>query len=118
MTFMRYIYLVKVIASGVLATLLYSGLTFFERDCVDRYFPQYLPTYSMAYRLSQIAVVLLSAVSYVSTVELGENKNIIKRYQVKKYLKMACIGYFVVLILLMSFTYGLEMLKIYEKLKI
>lgn len=73
-TIIRYGYMVKVYFTGVLTSLLMSALIFFERYFTEKYFPESIGTYSFAFNLSQIIVVMLSAISYITSVELGEKK--------------------------------------------
>lgn len=102
---LRYVLMVKVILTGVLASLLFGLMIFFERYFIKEYYSDYLPTYSMAFNLSQIIAVLLSAVSYISSVELGENLLKINRSKLLKNFKNAFFLFLIFLGLFMGFVY-------------
>lgn len=104
-TIMRYGYMVKVYFTGVLTSLLMSALIFFERYFTEKYYPESIASYSFAFNLSQIVVVLLSAVSYITSVELGERKDNINRSLLKKQFIKATGIYMIFLVFFTLFLY-------------
>ncbi len=104
-TVLRYAFMVKVIVSGVMASFLFSILLFFERFYVNKYYHDVLPSYSMAFNLSQIIVVILSAISYVSSVNLGESKDTMEKKKLLHSFKVAVSTYFMMFIGFIGFIY-------------
>lgn len=100
-TFLRYISMVKIILTGILASFLFSIMIFFERYYVKEYYSEFLPTYSLAFNFSQIIAVLLSAVSYITSVELGER---VKNIDRQKLIENFRIAIYVFVLLLAMFT--------------
>ncbi|RYU92897.1 hypothetical protein [Emticicia agri] len=90
---LKYLLLIKKIFTGVLASLVLGVLIFSERYIVEKFYPGYLATYSFAFNLSQIIVVLISAFSYLSNIYLGEKINNIDKNKLKSQLKVSTIGY-------------------------
>ncbi|MPR35416.1 hypothetical protein [Salmonirosea aquatica] len=105
---LRYILMVRVIVTGVLASFLYSLLIFFERFYIKEYYADYLPTYSMAFNLTQIIAVLISAISYVSSVELGEKIATINKDKLINNFKNAFYLFVLFFIIFMVFVYSIN----------
>lgn len=104
-TLYRYTYMIKIYFTGVLTSLLFSIIIFFERYFTEKYYPENLATYSFAFNLSQIVVMVLSAVIYITTVELGERKDKINKEKLKKQFIKATISYVLFLIIFTIFVY-------------
>lgn len=96
-TLYRYAYMIKIYFTGVLTSLLFSIIIFFERYFTEKYYPENLATYSFAFNLSQIVVMVLSAVIYITTVELGERKDKINKEKLKKQFFKASLSYLIFL---------------------
>lgn len=105
---LRYTLMVKVILTNILASFVFSLIIFFERYFVKEYYSDYLPTYSFAFNLSQIIAVLLSAVSYITSVELGERILSINKEKLVSNFKKACYSFIILFILFMIFVYAIH----------
>lgn len=104
-TALRYGFMVKVYFTGVLGSLMLSALIFFERYFTEKYYPETIATYSFAFNLSQIIVVALSAISYITSVELGEKKDIINIKRLKSQFVKAAASYAGFMFLFTVFLY-------------
>lgn len=102
---LRYYLMVKVIVTGVLASLIFGLMVFFERYYIKQYYPDFLPTYSLAFNFSQIVAVLLSAVSYVTSVELGERLATIDRSKLWRNFRNALYVFILFLAAFTTFIY-------------
>jgi len=96
----KYLILVKKgfpIATGsILLTLLF----FSDRYIIANYYEEHLATYSFSFNLSQMLVMALSTIAYVSAVDLGERKDILNKEYLKKIFLRGLIFYVVLLILM------------------
>lgn len=54
------------------ATALVAVLFFSDRYFIDKYFHDYLFTYSFAFNLSQLVIMALTTMSYVAVIDIGE----------------------------------------------
>lgn len=104
-TFLRYGYLIKVYFTGVLAHLLFTLLIFFERYYIEKYYPNELASYSFAFNLSQIVVMILGAISYITSVELGEKMDNLNKTKLKMQFNKATFAYAIFFILFLLFVY-------------
>lgn len=111
-TWLRYFCMIKIIFTGVLASFLYALLLFFERYCINKYYVEILPTYSLSFNMSQIIVIILSTISYISSVEYGENMYTIKKFQLWNSFKRALSIY---IILFIFFTIAVYFISLYYK---
>lgn len=100
-TLYRYGLMIKVYFTGVLTSLLLSLMFFFERYIMEKYYPQSIASYSFAFNLSQIVVMILGAISYVTAVELGERRDTIDKAKLKNQFSKALLSY---LVFLVAFT--------------
>ncbi len=105
---LRYVSMVKIILTGILASFLFSLMMFFERYYIKQYYPDFLPTYSLAFNFSQIIVVLLSAVSYITSVELGERVKTINRQKLIESFKLAFYVFLVIFAMFTLFIYFIQ----------
>jgi len=108
-TWLRYFCMIKIIFTGVLASFLYSLLLFFERYCINKYYVEILPTYSLSFNVSQIIVIILSTISYISSVEYGEKMYTIKKFELWNSFKKALSIYIVLFIFLTIFVYFISL---------
>ncbi len=90
-----YYHLVKKSISITLCSLALSLLIFGERFFIERYYKNELPSYSFAFNLSQIVVILISVFSYLATVDHGEKLDILKKDDLKKNLKNSVALYLI-----------------------
>jgi hypothetical protein len=91
--FLKYFLLIKKIFTGVLASLIFGLLIFLERFIIEKYYKTNLSSYSFAFNLSQIIVILISAFSYLSTIYLGEQINSLNKKKLILQLKLSMISY-------------------------
>ena len=74
-----YYKLVRKSISITLCSLVLSVLMFGERFFIEKYYNNQLASYSFAFNLSQIIVILISVFGYLATVEYGEKLEILKK---------------------------------------
>lgn len=89
-----YSLLVKQGFFGTLGTLLISLFLFSDRFFIKHYYPHFLGSFSFAFNLSQIVILTITTLSYISTVTIGEERNKISNAYIKKTLKETLIIFF------------------------
>jgi len=106
--FLRYFILVKKGLPINLATVFLSFFLFTDRFFIDKYYPDYLGTYSFGFNVSQILVLALTTIGYVSAIKIGEIKEELSKEKLKKTFKYALLIY---IIMLIGLVCGLFILK-------
>lgn len=96
---LKFIYLVKLKITDILASITLAGLFFFERFVVNKFYNNELASYSLAFNVSQILTILLSVFTYISAVKFGERINTISKNEVLQYVKKGLLAFIAAYIL-------------------
>lgn len=88
-----------------IGTALISILFFSDRYFIEKYCSEALDTYSFGFNISQVVIMALTTISYVSVVEIGENKQNLNKDDLRKsfYFTVAIfIGLFIAIMVLVN----------------
>jgi len=105
---LRYFILIKKGLAINLNTVLLVLLMFSDRFFIEKYYNDYLGTYSFAFNLSQILVLALTTISYVSAIKIGEDKKKLTKEILKKRF---FIGLCIYLVMIVGLFFGVLLLR-------
>ncbi len=82
-----------------LSTLIFGLFIFFDRFIAKNYYYEILPSYSLAFSFSQMVVLGLSTLNYISTIKIGEAHDRIQKKDLIKLLYRSTVILSIVLFL-------------------
>lgn len=104
----NYIHMVKKGFFATLGTLIISLFLFSDRYFTLHYYKEFLPTYSFGFNISQIVILALTTLSYISTIVIGENLQEMTRNNLRKSLVKSLLIFGGLLILLVCFVFVIQ----------
>lgn len=106
--FNNFIHLVKKGFFATLGTLIISLFLFSDRYFTLHYYIDYLPTYSFGFNISQIVILALTTLSYMSTVVIGEDLKGMTKNKLTKSLVRSLLVFGGLLVLLTGFIFVIK----------